>query len=63
MAIRKSISIFLIIPALLVAVKLYAAESVTLYVAPDGNNGWSGKLEKPNEGKTDGPLSNLAGAR
>jgi len=34
-----------------------------LYVAPAGNDAWSGKLEAPNEAKTDGPFATLTGAR
>ncbi len=37
--------------------------AVTLHVAPDGVDSWSGKLERPNEAGTDGPLATLAGAR
>lgn len=37
--------------------------ATTLYVAPEGNDSWSGKLQKPNAEKTDGPLATLAGAR
>jgi len=33
------------------------------YVAPDGNDAWSGRLARPNAQKTDGPLASLAGAR
>jgi hypothetical protein len=40
-----------------------AAAGNVFYVAPDGNDQWSGKFEKPNAGKTDGPLASLAGAR
>jgi len=36
---------------------------VTLYVSPDGNDQWSGRLERPNAEKTDGPLASLAAAR
>lgn len=39
------------------------AGAATLYVAPDGNDAWSGKLEHANAGRTDGPLASLAGAR
>jgi 3D (Asp-Asp-Asp) domain-containing protein len=39
------------------------ASAATFHVAPDGNDQWSGRLEKPNAGKTDGPLASLAGAR
>ncbi|MFQ5809536.1 MAG: right-handed parallel beta-helix repeat-containing protein, partial [Armatimonadota bacterium] len=38
-------------------------DSVTLYVATNGDDGWSGRLAAPNEGRTDGPLASLAGAR
>ena len=35
----------------------------SLYVAPDGNDAWSGTLAAANAGKTDGPLASLTGAR
>ena len=34
-----------------------------LYVAPNGNDAWSGRLAKPNRSGTDGPLASLTGAR
>ena len=40
--------------------KLWA---ITLYVAPNGNDAWSGKLEQPNKENSDGPVATLAGAR
>lgn len=33
------------------------------YVAPDGNDAWSGKLPKANAAKTDGPLATFAAAQ
>ncbi|MBI3920464.1 MAG: right-handed parallel beta-helix repeat-containing protein, partial [Armatimonadetes bacterium] len=36
---------------------------LVLYLSPSGNDDWSGRLEKPNKTKTDGPLASLAGAR
>ncbi|MBI4585088.1 MAG: right-handed parallel beta-helix repeat-containing protein [Planctomycetes bacterium] len=36
--------------------------ALTLFVAPEGNDAWSGRLEKPNAQKSDGPLASLAGA-
>ena len=39
------------------------APAATIYVAPDGNNSWSGTRSRPNAAKTDGPLATLAGAR
>jgi hypothetical protein len=35
----------------------------TFYVSPGGSDGWSGRLERPNSQKTDGPKASLAGAR
>lgn len=39
------------------------ARAGTVYVAPDGNDGWSGSLARANADKTDGPLATLTGAR
>ncbi|NOY41717.1 MAG: right-handed parallel beta-helix repeat-containing protein [Planctomycetes bacterium] len=39
------------------------APKADFYVAPDGNDTWSGKFLGPNEDGTDGPLASLAGAR
>ncbi len=39
------------------------AHAETLYVAPDGNDAWSGRLARPNADRTDGPLASLQGAR
>jgi len=38
-------------------------EVQTLYVAPDGNDAWSGRLDKPNVDGTDGPLATITAAR
>jgi len=40
-----------------------AGGAVTFHVAPDGNDAWSGRLQRPNAERTDGPLASLAGAR
>jgi len=40
-----------------------SVKAATLYVAPGGDDRWSGSLPKANAGKTDGPLATLAGAR
>lgn len=34
-----------------------------LFVSPQGNDRWSGRLETPNPDRTDGPVASLAGAR
>ena len=40
-----------------------SAEPLRLHVAPDGNDRWSGQLQKPTAAQTDGPLATLTGAR
>jgi len=37
--------------------------AATFYVAPSGDDRWSGTLQKPNAEKTDGPLATLTAAR
>ena len=37
--------------------------ALTLYVSPNGNDTWSGRLATANEGRTDGPLATIEGAR
>ncbi|MBM3289535.1 MAG: hypothetical protein FJY92_05235 [Candidatus Hydrogenedentes bacterium] len=37
--------------------------SLVLYVAPNGNDAWTGTLPAPNADATDGPLATFAGAR
>lgn len=50
--------------AVLIAVTLSTClHAATLFVSPQGNDDWSGKLQAPNRGKTDGPLASLQGAR
>ena len=45
------------------AAPLAAAGAETIYLAPDGDDGWSGSLARPNAGRSDGPLASLHGAR
>jgi hypothetical protein len=40
-----------------------AAASADFYVAPDGNDAWSGRLPAPRADRGDGPLASLEGAR
>jgi len=42
---------------------IHCSAATTLYVSPEGNNGWSGRLARPNADGTDGPVASLAGAR
>ncbi len=39
-----------------------AAQAVTCYVAPNGDDAWSGRLPQPNAGRTDGPFATPARA-
>lgn len=52
---------------LLFVLPLHAEErlspSTTLYVAPSGNDSWSGRLPSPNPSHTDGPLASVHRAR
>jgi len=48
---------------LLVFLGASPALAVTLYVAPEGNDQWTGRQQRPNAAGTDGPLASLAGAR
>jgi len=41
----------------------HVATAADLYVSPEGNDAWTGTLEKPNRTLTDGPLASLVGAR
>ncbi|MFO0788143.1 MAG: right-handed parallel beta-helix repeat-containing protein [Pirellulales bacterium] len=42
---------------------LPAARAANFYVAPTGDDGWSGQLARPNASNSDGPLASLTGAR
>lgn len=48
---------------LMTALASYAQQPLRLYVAPAGNDAWSGRLDAPNAAGTDGPLASLEGAR
>jgi len=41
----------------------WGAEALRLYVHPEGNNTWSGRLADPKAGRPDGPVATIAGAR
>jgi len=40
-----------------------SSDSMKIYVAVNGNDNWSGFLNKPNTDKTDGPLATIVGAK
>lgn len=48
---------------LLACMCLSGVQAETLYVAPHGNDQWTGKLAQPNAAGTDGPLGSIQGAR
>ncbi|MDY0171247.1 MAG: hypothetical protein RBS80_32200, partial [Thermoguttaceae bacterium] len=50
----------LVVASFAICAQVFAA---TFHVAPDGNDAWTGRLERPNAEGTDGPLASLAGAR
>ncbi len=56
----RLIGLFLGMALLMHAVHAAAAE---YFVAPTGNDAWSGTLKEPNAGKTDGPFATLQRAR
>jgi hypothetical protein len=53
----------LLVVGLLIGLMPQGLQAATLYVAPQGNDAWSGTLARPNAAGTDGPLATLAGAR
>ena len=57
----KPLARFLITVSL--ALAGHAATAADLYVSPQGNDAWTGTLEKPNRARTDGPLASPVGAR
>ncbi len=59
----KRVSCICIAGFLLLSGILFNAGAVTLYVAPDGNDSWSGSMKIPNVSRTDGPFASLEGAR
>ncbi len=49
--------------ALVTVLSAFAEPSQTLFVAPNGNDAWSGTLAAPNADRTDGPFATITGAR
>lgn len=49
--------------AILISVLPIQVWAMEFYVAPDGSDGWSGRLARPNSDRSDGPLASLQGAR
>lgn len=57
---RLASLLLMMLPALDVQAR---AEKAMLYVAEGGNDAWSGELQEPNAGRTDGPFATLERAR
>jgi len=58
--------ISMLAPSLVVALALLAvgqSAAVNLFVSPDGDDGWSGTLARPNADRTNGPVATLHRAR
>jgi hypothetical protein len=53
----------LVVAGLLLVSAATAAEPRQLFVAPQGNDHWSGRLAEPNAARTDGPLATIQAAR
>jgi len=54
---------FALLTVALLVFTLPTAAVTTLYVSPEGNDAWSGRLQTPDASGTDGPLATPAGAR
>jgi len=52
-----------ILTTTVLALVCHAGLAATFYVGPDGNDAWSGRLQRANPDRTDGPLASLAGSR
>jgi hypothetical protein len=48
---------------LLIILSQAGAKPMNLYVSPNGNDSWSGRLASPNRTRTDGPFATLERAR
>ena len=55
--------LLLISPATLHAAESSGKPTITLHVAPEGNDAWSGSLPEPNPGADDGPLATIPRAQ
>jgi len=54
---------FLLVVSMFFVAAFAQAAPITLYVAPNGNDAWTGTAAEPNAAGTDGPLATIEGAR
>lgn len=62
----KPLHLLLVMSGLLVvshSAPAAATHPITLYVAPDGNDAWSGRAAEPNAAKSDGPFATVGRAQ
>lgn len=59
---RLSAVVLLVLGAVTTA-PVFGKDPMRIYVAPDGHDIWSGRLPRPNLGRTDGPFATLERAR
>src|SRR5437899_1720023 len=60
---RTALLLLLVVGFLAIATMSHPApQAPTLYVATNGNDGWSGRLAAPSNRRTDGPFATLARA-
>ncbi|MEW6359369.1 MAG: right-handed parallel beta-helix repeat-containing protein [Planctomycetota bacterium] len=52
----------MLVPLVWLACQAVVAQNTAFYVAPNGNDAWSGKLAEPNAEKTNGPFATLPAA-
>ncbi len=52
-----------VVLTLAILTSICSAAPVTFFIAPDGSDEWSGTLDAPNAGRTDGPFATIARAQ
>jgi hypothetical protein len=60
---HSSKSKYLLLSVITLLIAAQVASAVTFYVSPKGNDKWSGRPQRSNSQRTDGPKASLAGAR
>lgn len=63
---RKTVALVIVTitaASLVITPSAAQCQVLTLHVAPNGDDRWSGRLAQPNDVRSDGPLASLVGAR